>query len=105
MRRNGWVKLKCRIKIEKLIGRLLKATEEVHHHTDGTLVACESKTYHHLLHQRTRALEACGHANWRKCQYCRKWDDPKNMTVTNHHAYHNRGGNGCCLTKKKKRNF
>lgn len=81
---------KDRVRVEKAVGRLLKTTEEVHHHTDGTLVACENHAYHRLLHQRTRALEACGHASWRKCCFCGKYDDPENMTIVarSRQAYH-----------------
>jgi len=78
---TGYTRRVDRIKVEGVVGRLLKTTEDVHHHTDGTLIACESRTYHHLLHRRTKALAACGHANWRKCNYCKEYDDPENMTV------------------------
>jgi len=43
------------------------------------LVACEDESYHQILHQRRIALDACGHAHWRKCCYCYKYDDPVNM--------------------------
>jgi sRNA-binding protein len=26
-----------------------------------------------------RALDACGHEDWRKCTYCKQWDDPANL--------------------------
>jgi hypothetical protein len=56
------------------------------HHVDGNpqnnmhsnLVIC-LKGYHELLHMRTRAYEACGHADWRKCLHCEKYDNPENM--------------------------
>ena len=68
-------------KVERAIGCSLKAFEEIHHHTDGALVVCENHTYHLLLHRRTKALRACGHASWRKCQFCGEYDDPENMAV------------------------
>jgi len=68
-----------RQRAEKVVGRPLKTTEDVHHHTDGTLVICEDESYHKLLHIRTAALAACGHANWRKCCRCNEYDSPENL--------------------------
>ena len=34
-----------------------------------------------LLHMRARALQACGHAGWRKCGYCKRYDDIRNLSV------------------------
>jgi len=45
------------------------------------LVACENQSYHCLLHKRKRAIGACGHANWLLCQYCKQYDDPKNLYI------------------------
>ncbi len=28
-----------------------------------------------------RALAICGHSEWRKCQYCQKYDDPSNLYI------------------------
>jgi hypothetical protein len=49
------------------------------------LVICEDNAYHMLLERRTKAYKACGHASWRKCTFCQKYDDPNNMRP---------GGNG-----------
>ncbi len=70
-----------RERVSKLINRELKTAEEIHTHTDGTLVVCENKRYHALLHQRTDALKACGHADWRRCWICQKYDDPANLMI------------------------
>jgi hypothetical protein len=32
-----------------------------------------------LLHQRMRALAACGHADWRSCALCGEYDDLANL--------------------------
>ena len=72
---------KDREKVEKIIGHSLKTTEQVHHHTNNTLVVCEDQTYHMLLHRRTKALKVCGHANWRRCRYCKKYDSPENLWI------------------------
>jgi len=63
----------------KALGRELPKGVEVHHHTADQLVICPDKAYHKLLHQRERALDACGNANWRKCVICKTYDDPVNM--------------------------
>ena len=60
------------------------------HHVDGNrsnnensnLVLCQDMAYHQLLHRRTRAFLACGHASWMKCEYCHQYDDPKNLSVS-----------------------
>ena len=81
-----------RLKIEKVIGRYLKPTEVVHHHynADGsaTLVLCPNKRYHMLLHLREEALRYCGNANWRKCVFCKQYDDLENMSDNATGIYH-----------------
>jgi len=80
-----------RLEVEMAIGRYLISKEVVHHHynKDGsaTLVLCSDENYHHLLHARERALRHCGNANWRKCVYCHKYDDLKNLS-TKQQIYH-----------------
>jgi hypothetical protein len=59
------------------------------HHVDGdstnnannNLVICQDEAYHRLLHRRARALAACGHASWRKCTYCKEYDDESNLAI------------------------
>jgi hypothetical protein len=71
---------------EKALGKFLPDGAIVHH-ADGTrnnnknnnLVVCQDAAYHFLLHARTRALNECGHAGWRKCTVCKKYDDPAIM--------------------------
>ena len=71
---------------EKALGKPLPIGSVVHHVDENpqnneptNLVVCPSEAYHKLLHRRARAYDACGNANWQLCQYCGKWDDPKNM--------------------------
>jgi hypothetical protein len=81
--------------IEKAMGKPFLPPHEGHHfngiRTDnsrGNLVACEDRQYHMILEQRTRAYFACGHAHWRKCPFCKEYDDPKNLYITLNNIYH-----------------
>ena len=83
---------------EKILGKPLPLGAEIHHvdenrsnNTPSNLVICQSKAYHKLLHYRMRALKACGHAHWVKCEYCGIYDDPRNMYIRKGRAggYHN----------------
>jgi hypothetical protein len=72
---------------EKALGKPLPPNAVVHHHgkekadNKKNLVLCQDQAYHLLLHIRTRALEACGNVNYRKCVYCTQHDDPSKMTA------------------------
>ena len=65
---------------EKALGGYLPDKAQVHHvdydHTNNSkdnLVICQDNAYHKLLHQRTDALRACGHADWRRCKFCKEY--------------------------------
>lgn len=87
-----------RIKAEQVLGRPLKGRECVHHvdydrsnDENKNLVICPNDAYHMLLHRRQRALEECGNADWVRCQYCGKHDQPENIVTAGskqHHRYH-----------------
>lgn len=84
---DGVRKRRHTIIAEKALGRALRSGEEIHHlnendedDTPENLVICPNRSYHALLHVRTRALNACGNPNHRKCKYCGNWDDTGNMT-------------------------
>lgn len=71
---------------ERALGKKLPFGCRVHHvnevrsdNSPENLVICPDEAYHKLLHVRTRALNECGNANWIRCAYCRKYDDPKNI--------------------------
>lgn len=71
---------------EQVLGKPLPKGAEVHHVNEirsdnrhNNLVICPNHAYHQLLHRRTRAYDACGHADWLKCYICKKYDDPNNL--------------------------
>ena len=75
---------------ERALGKYLPLKAVVHHHTPEQLVICENQAYHKFIHQRTKALRACGHASWRKCNYCHQYDDPQNLRFKSRAIYHDR---------------
>lgn len=71
---------------EMALGKPLPIGAVVHHvnenHYDNrneNLVICENRAYHALLHARLRALKECGNPDWRRCNFCHKYDDPANL--------------------------
>ena len=82
---GGYVK-RCRLIAEKAVGHILARSIAIHHVNENrvddrneNLVICENRGYHTFLHWRLRALRISGHVNYRKCQYCGRYDDPQNM--------------------------
>lgn len=80
---------------ERVLGKTLPHGVQVHHvneirldNNHKNLVICESAAYHKLLHKRQDALNACGHADWIKCRFCKQYDDPANPNMRN-----GKGGN------------
>ena len=81
--------------VEKTLGKFLPLKAVVHHiNGDGkdndnkNLVICENNAYHNTLHRRERAFKACGHAHWRKCQFCKNHDDPLNLYINEDTIFH-----------------
>ncbi len=73
-------------KAEKALGKPLPTKAVVHHidydkenNNNTNLVICPDQTYHALLHVRTDAYNACGNANFRRCIFCKQYDNPINM--------------------------
>lgn len=91
---------------EKALGHSLPQGAAVHHldgnslnNTPQNLLVCPNHAYHMLIEARTRAYEACGHADWAKCQYCKQYDDPKNMYIRPNRKGHPRGWHHPCEAK------
>lgn len=80
------------LKAEKALGKKLPLGSEVHHangtRNSGTLIICQDRAYHKLLHRRMGAYKACGHANWRKCRFCHQYDDPDNLYIHGRLCHH-----------------
>jgi len=79
---------KHRMIAEKVLGRKLKQTECVHHfnekkqeNANSNMVIC-TMSFHHTIHLRTRAFYATGNPNYRKCLYCKEWDNPSSLYIT-----------------------
>jgi len=97
----GW-QLQHRAVAERAMRKKLPA-KAVMHHVNGNpkdnrnhnLVVCEDQGYHYLLELRTRALEACGNPNLRRCYICTKWGDPDTM--------HRNGIDNCFIHRECRR--
>ena len=78
---KGYVKEHILI-TERALGKRLPFKAVVHHHDKEQLVVCENQAYHMTLHLRQRMIQECGHANWRKCNFCGKYDSPINLYIS-----------------------
>lgn len=84
----GW-RLEHVVVAERALGKRLPPKAVVHHadgdktnNDPGNLVICQDRAYHNLLEKRIRAYRAVGKADWRMCQYCRRWDAPENLYLS-----------------------
>ena len=80
---------------EKALGNRLPPGAEVHHvdgnpsnNENSNLVVCPNHEYHMQLHQRQRAMDACGNASHRICRICGSHDAIENMNPYRKQFYH-----------------
>ena len=86
---SGKEKLEHVLIVESAIGKPIPKGVHVHHvdgnphnNANSNLVVCPSQAYHKLIHQRQAALDATGHADWRTCNRCHKYDAPENLYIS-----------------------
>ena len=87
---KGGVRKRAHVWIaEAVLGKPLPQGVKVHHingdkldNRHENLVICQDQAYHMLIHQREDALNACGHADWLKCPFCKQYDAPENLKIT-----------------------
>jgi len=85
---HGYVKLSINKRIvaqhvliaETVLGKSLPANAVVHHADENrshnahdNLVICQDGGYHQMLHARKRSYDACGHVDWLRCRFCKKY--------------------------------
>ncbi len=48
------------------------------------------ESFSKILHQQSieRAINECGHGDWKQCKVCHKWDDPQNLYINKKNVYH-----------------
>lgn len=68
---------------EKALSKPLPPLAQIHHWgslvENGKIVICNDPGYHVILHRRAKALKECGHADWKNCWICKKYDKPENL--------------------------
>ena len=106
---RGYV-LQSIIIAEDILGKPLPHGAKVHHANldkidENGLVICQNESYHQLLHRRTIAYRACGHANYLRCYFCNNFDDPTKLFVRpgGFSAYHRECRNEHLAKNKKAR--
>jgi hypothetical protein len=84
---DGYVK-RAVLVAEKAVGHILPTKVIVHHvdqdrsnDANNNLVICENQAYHLLIQRRMDALKASGYAHFKKCVFCKKYDDPKSLVI------------------------
>lgn len=94
---DGKEKLGHVLVAESALGKPLPKGAIVHHvdesrlnNGNSNLVVCPSQAYHKLIHQRQAAFDATGHADWRTCNRCHKYDAPSNLYISSNFSttYH-----------------
>lgn len=94
---------------ENALGRTLPSSVQVHHvdgdksnNKNSNLVICPNQAYHNLLHLRTDAINNGAPAYFRKCPYCKLYDDPENMLNIQVDEYR---PSGTCIHRECRRQY
>jgi hypothetical protein len=90
-----------RIIAERAVGHKLPGSVKIHHVDENdrannkghNLVICQDRSYHKLLHVRTKAYRATGNPHLRKCSKCGEWKGEDQF-------YHRSSGYRVCLCKE-----
>ena len=84
---------------EEVLGKSIPGKACLHHidenptnNSKDNLVLCENAAYHRLLHLRTKAIRLGFPPNYRKCRFCKEYDDPKNLLIRYSGVHHKE----CC---------
>lgn len=88
-KRHGHDQYVHRTLAERVLGRMLRTKEQVHHidedrsnNTSTNLVICPSQKYHMLLHSRQRIVDMGGYPNTQKyCKYHDKLHDREEFST------------------------
>lgn len=79
---NGYVREHIVI-AEKVLGKRLPDNAQIHHcgerKDNCSIIICNDQEYHYLIHSREKAFNECGNPNYRKCKFCKKYDDISNL--------------------------
>jgi len=105
---KGRVRMLYQLVAEKALGKELPKDAMVHHfdenpgHDSGNnLVICQNAAYHKLLHLRTDAIKNGKPANFRKCRFCKRYDDPENLKICKAGVHHKECMNQYYRKKRK----
>lgn len=81
--------------VERVLGKKLPFGAVIHHvdedptnNANNNLLVCPDNAYHQELHGRLRAFKATGHADWRKCSFCKQWGSPEHVSLGGKVKYH-----------------
>jgi hypothetical protein len=81
-----------RLEVEETLGRYLLPTEIVHHEflPNGSyfLIVCRNQREHSFIHMFSEAARKCGNPSWRRCSFCKEYDDLKNLSNNTKGTYH-----------------
>jgi hypothetical protein len=92
--------------VEEILGKPLPKEAVIHHidnnprnNKTNNLIIFQNQKEHLSFHQREKAYDVCGNANWRKCRYCKTYDDIQYLKITISHgctSYYHPAKEGRC---------